>query len=54
MMFGKKSKLVIKKYLFFPTHLESQAYKEDSVRYNLLIEQAFYGVYSETIILTDK
>lgn len=52
MMFGKKSKLVIKKYLFFPPHLESQAYKEDPVRFNLILEQAFYGVYSESILLT--
>lgn len=36
-LFGKKSKLVIKKYLFFTPHLESQANKEDPVRFGLLI-----------------
>lgn len=37
LFYGKKSKLVIKKYLFFPQDLEAQAYKEDPVRYSLIL-----------------
>lgn len=51
---GKKSAIYIRKYFFFPHHMELQSCHENPQRYMLIIEQILYDIQKGHIKLSKE